>query len=133
MISRNTFLKIPKTLWRILKIDEQGKLWFKESTTPIAVNHVPQIKEWKKLEKGLSDLPPAYVDILFLEDGFWEPPTENVLIKILNSDARIILPDTQKAKFQNLLLKIGYQSDSVLTSSPQFLVFRKNSIPCCGS
>ncbi len=133
MNSRNISFRIPQTIWRIVKIDARGKFWTNESKRPVDVKEVPQIRSWKKLEKELSELPPAYVDILYIEKGFSEALPETALIKIMNSDAMILIYREQKEPYQNLLVKIGYQIDLSLPSLPDFLVFRKNIIPCCGS
>ncbi|MCD6376694.1 MAG: hypothetical protein J7L94_14285 [Caldisericaceae bacterium] len=133
MISQKPFFRIPQTKWRILKIYAHGTLWLNESTKIVAVKEVQQIKFQKKLEMGLDYLPSAYVDVIYIEKGFSKLISEKALIKIMNSDAMILIPNEQKDRYQNLFLKIGYQINHNLTPLHGFSVFRKNNIPCCGS
>ncbi len=133
MISQKPFFRIPQTKWRILKMDTQGTFWINESVKAVAPEEVPQIEFQEKVEMDLEDLPPAYVDVIYIEKGFSKPIAEKALIKIMNSDAMILIPNEQKDRYQDLLLKTGYQIDHNLTPLHGFSVFRKNIIPCCGS
>ena len=132
---RNPFLYLPKSLWRVVKTDSKGTLYLHEADRPLSVQELPALTAWQRLQKNLTELPPAFVDILFLENDVSHLISFKTLLKIMNSDGLIVFPESLKDRYKAELQAIGFKFDKKIEAetSGNLLIFKKDVIPCCGS
>ncbi|MHB2154141.1 hypothetical protein ACX8XN_07070 [Calditrichota bacterium GD2] len=135
MFSRNPFLRLPKSLWRVVKINQDGALSVKEVSTAPRIEEIVAFNDWRPLQKKVEELSAAFIDVLWIEGA---PPTEltaDTLIKIMNSDSKILFNEEVKPMLESLVQGSGFKFLKRIKTRNNIahLVFKKDIIPCCGS
>ncbi len=135
MLSRNIIFNLPQRLWRVIKVQPDGKLFLHEFPSLPQLNHILSWNEWKIMDSALTDLAPAFVDVLLIESPLEPELTEDVLVKIVNSNGKIFLVENLKPYLESIFLQAGFSFSKMLKSSHNkyYLLYQKDTIPCCGS
>ncbi len=129
------FFHLEQTEWRLVKIENQERTFFRLVNQKPLAEIALKVRDWQPLFQKIEEWPPAFVDFLILDAKEVPALTAERLVKIMNSEGILAVNAQWLEYWEPLFTGTGFRSFGKVTHPQKgdYILFRKEVIPCCGS